>query len=200
MKIAVTEFCADHHTNPESGATLLSPEQIAAVCEYANVHTDDLKEGDESHVRTLMIHPAQVGGDLITVPFMPITDENRHLLQSGYVMRRDGELPFLMRWFEGDDVNGTSKVESLLVICYTADALAKEGVEIDGDFGIVTILGLREGFEGRAAMVPATVLRNALGEKYGGTPSDDEGGFSEANYREGVEFYEKHATIRNTRC
>ena len=118
-----------------------------------------------------------------------ITDENRHLLRSDYVARREGELPILTRWFDSADVE-PAECPWLDIILYSAEQLKKEGVEIGGEWGIVSILSATSPDE--APMPPITAMRNALGKEEGGSgvPLDRE------YYMRAVEYWSKWATIK----
>ncbi len=116
-----------------------------------------------------------------------ITDDNRHLLRSGYEARNKDELPVLTRWFEGL----TAPVaDYLVVILYSRAQLAKEGEPIDGDWGIVGCLATAEPDE--IPMAPITMMRNALGVAEGGSdvPLD------RAAYQRSVAYWERHANWR----
>jgi hypothetical protein len=117
----------------------------------------------------------------------PITDANRHQLRSAYEARSTGELPVLVRWFEGID---PPVANYLLPILYSRDQLAREGSPIDADWGVVGCLYTVEPQE--LPMVPITMLRNALGVEEGGSgvPLD------RAAYRRAVAFWEAHANWR----
>lgn len=118
---------------------------------------------------------------------VPINDDNRHLLRTGYEARSREELPVLVRWFE--------EVESpvaryILPILYSAEQLAKEGSPIDADWGVVGCLYTMTPEE--IPMVPITMMRNALGVEEGGSgvPLD------RVAYRHSVAFWETHANWR----
>lgn len=118
---------------------------------------------------------------------VPITDDNRHRLRSAYEARSRGELPVLVRWFEGVE---PPVADYLVVILYSAEQLAKEGSTIDGEWGIVGCLYTATPEE--IPMAPITMMRNALGVEEGGSgiPLDREA------YRRSVEFWETHANWR----
>ena len=118
---------------------------------------------------------------------MPITDENRSLLRSSYEARSSGELPVLVRWFEGVE---PPVADYLVVILYSAAQLAKEGAPIQGDWGIVGCLYTQAPEE--VPMAPITMMRNALGVEEGGSgvPIDREA------YRRSVAFWERNANWR----
>lgn len=121
---------------------------------------------------------------------VPITDDNRHLLRSGYEARTREELPVLARWFEGID---PPKGEYLLVILYDQVQMAKEGDKIEADWAVVGCLATMTPEE--TPLNPITMMRNALGVEEGGSgvPIDRE------QYNRAVTFWENHATWRDVR-
>lgn len=118
---------------------------------------------------------------------IPIDDGNRHRLRSAYEARNSGELPVLVRWFEGVE---PPVAEYLIVILYDRTQMAKEGTPIDADWGIVGCLYTMTPEE--TPMTPITMMRNALGVEEGGSgvPIDREA------YRRAVEFWEGNAGWR----
>ena len=118
---------------------------------------------------------------------VPITDDNRHLLRSGYEERTRGELPVLVRWFEGID---PPLADYLIVILYSREQLAKEGTHITADYGVVGCMYTAEPIE--TPMAPITMMRNALGVEEGGSgvPLNREA------YLRSVEFWRTHANWR----
>ncbi len=121
---------------------------------------------------------------------IPITEDNGHLLRSDYEARTPDELPVLNRWFEGVDA---PPAEYLLVILYDREQLAKEGVRISADWGVVGCLATLEPKE--TPLAPITMLRNALGVEEGGSgvPLDREA------YLASVDFWSRHANWRESR-
>jgi hypothetical protein len=118
---------------------------------------------------------------------LPVTDDNRHLLRSGYEARTPAELPVLVRWFEGVDA---PVANFLIVILYDRAQLALEGEIIDADWGVVGCLYTMTPEE--IPMAPITMMRNALGVEEGGSgvPLD------RAAYQRSVEFWQQHANWR----
>jgi len=118
---------------------------------------------------------------------VPITDDNRHLLRSGYEARNSAELPVLVRWFEGVE---PPVANYLVVILYSAEQLAREGAPIEADWGIVGCIYTAAPEE--IPMAPITMLRNALGVEEGGSgvPLDRDA------YRRSVAFWERNANWR----
>ena len=120
-----------------------------------------------------------------------ITPANQHLLKSGYVARRESELPVLERWFDQADVTA-EKAPILDLVLYSREKLIAEGepVPADGQWGIVAILSSADTTE--APMSPITMMRNALGTDQGGSgwPLD------RAAYAQSVEYWSRYATIK----
>ncbi|MGY0560288.1 DUF3228 family protein [Luteimonas sp. A277] len=118
---------------------------------------------------------------------VPITDDNRHLLRSAYEARSKAELPVLVRWFEGVE---PPVAGYFVVILYSAEQLAKEGVPIDGEWGVVGCLYTADPEE--IPMAPITMMRNALGVEEGGSgvPMD------RGAYRRAVDFWNNNANWR----
>lgn len=117
----------------------------------------------------------------------PITEDNRHLLRSGYEARTRAELPVLVRWFEGLE---PPVADYLVVILYSRGQMAKEGTPIDADWGVVGCMYTATPEE--IPMAPITMMRNALGVEEGGSgvPIDREA------YARSVAFWETHANWR----
>ncbi len=118
---------------------------------------------------------------------VPITDANRHLLRSDYEARNSGELPVLVRWFEGLE---PPVANYLIPILYSREQLAREGSPIDADWGVVGCIYTMTPEE--TPMAPITLLRNALGVEEGGSgvPLD------RPAYLQSVEFWRGHANWR----
>ena len=118
---------------------------------------------------------------------VPITDANRHLLRSAYEARSSGELPVLVRWFEGVE---PPVADYLVAILYSREQLAKEGSPIEASWGIVGCMYTSEPAE--IPMAPITMLRNALGMAEGGSgvPVDRDA------YQRAVEYWSAHANWR----
>ena len=116
-----------------------------------------------------------------------ITPENRHLLRNAYEARTPAELPVLVRWFEGLD---PPVANYLVPILYSREQMAKEGNDVDADWGVVGCLYTMEPQE--IPMVPITMMRNALGVEEGGSgvPIDREA------YARSVGFWSAHANWR----
>lgn len=118
---------------------------------------------------------------------VPVTHENRHLLRSDYDARTPGELPVLVRWFEGIE---PPVAEYLIVIVYSRAQLAKEGTTIDTDWGVVGCMYTAEPVE--TPMAPVTMMRNALGVEEGGSGVE----LDRDAYMRSVAFWRVHANWR----
>ncbi|KAK9837293.1 hypothetical protein WJX81_004048 [Elliptochloris bilobata] len=129
---------------------------------------------------------------------LTITDQNRHLLRSGYIKRRPEELAVLARWFPAGRVQAP-QATWLDIILYSReqlvaerDALPRSGPVAElpyAPWGIISIKGQMEDYE--TPMTPATAMRNALGREEGGSgvPLD------RVAYEEAMQFWDTHALI-----
>lgn len=120
-----------------------------------------------------------------------ITPENKHLLDSAYVARREEELPVLVRFFPSDYDN-RAVAEELTVVLYSKEQLIKEGDNPTtlADWNIITILS--EPVKGQISpMPPITAMRNALGIEFGGNGS----AINREAYMQSVEFWSTYASI-----
>jgi|TARA_R110001583_G_scaffold16234_5_gene66169 hypothetical protein len=187
MRIVMTGFAAGRHfDNPEFGGTKI-PTTIDSFLDKVNTlaETADLADGYAPFCKHLFAE--NFTGALSGV--VEITSRNDMRLHTGYVARREGELPILTRWFDSLDVD-LEPAPYLDVILYSAEQLKQEGIEIDGEWGIVSINSVSSAAED--PMPPITMMRNALGKEQGGSgvPLDAE------EYQRAVEFWSNHATVR----
>ena len=188
MHFDITDFAL---RNWQEGASTLmlgiSPEELVVRCNAAG---GPLVDGYAPFCKHLFLK-----NDTPTrAAFAPITDENRPLLRSGYLARREGERAVLERWFEGLEA---PRAEWLDVILYSHDQLLAEARDYpdeqpvpDCDWGIVSIIGVLEPSE--PPMPPITQMRNALGRGEGGSgvPLDPKG------YDRAADFWDRHAAVR----
>ena len=192
MKIAMTSFALRNWDPERSGTHIvgLSPDDLTARCNTALAAGGELVPGYAPFCKHLFLE-----NDTSTrAAFAPITDENRHLLRSGYASRREGELAVLERWFEDIEAPVAGFLD---VILYSHDQLVAEAADYpdeadvpECDWGIVSIIATLEASE--PPMPPITQMRNALGRAEGGSgvPVD------RAKYEEAVAFWDAHAAIR----
>jgi len=131
-----------------------------------------------------------------------ITLENYQYLRSGYSARRDSELPYLSRWFDFP-VKNTKPSKNLVLILYSREQLLEEHngdqaqfeshefeIPEDCEYGIVSMQALNEVVV--EPMTPYTMVRNALGIKWGGNGED----INEDYLRTAAEYWSTHAIIK----
>ena len=97
MKIVLTEFARPRLFPSVPRANTIQDVTAEEFVTYLNTH-EPLKvlEGYAPFCK-LHVYRNWTSTKALTIP---ITDENRHLLQSGYEARNDNELGVLTRWFE----------------------------------------------------------------------------------------------------
>ena len=187
MSIVFTGFAIGRHFNPEFAGTKIhshTPDEFLSEI-AANPYSGYWAPGYAPFCRHLFVPnftDARMG-------VHEITPENRHLLQSDYVARRDGELPILTRWFNSADVE-PAECSWLDIILYSAEQLKQEGSPLDGAWGIVSILSAVSPDE--APMPPITAMRNALGKDEGGSGVS----LDREYYMRAVEYWSQWATIK----
>ena len=194
MQIALTDFA---RRNWEPGSTSstriegLSQDELVAHCNQAVAAGAELVPGYAPFCKHLfLVNKSPTRGG-----FAEITDQNRHLLQSGYRARREGELAVLERWFEGLEAPVAAYLD---VILYSHAQLVKEAADFpdqeagvpDCDWGIVSIIGTLEPIE--PPMPPITQLRNALGTAEGGSGAP----IDTTKYAAAVAFWDRHAAVK----
>ena len=111
MKIAVTKFARVNYP-------FIDMDILLKKCENADLI--------KSHLKFCRYISLPVRG--LESSIVPITNENRHLLVSGYLTRKNDaakELPYLSRWFEKGTVSPVP-AKSVTVILYNRDQLALE--------------------------------------------------------------------------
>ena len=98
---------------------------------------------------------------------VPITDANRHLLQTVNSVRRDGETSYQQPFFSSVDVDPPTATH-LHLILYSAGQLAREGITLSpsSSHGIVSINAEMVGTP--IPPTPATIERNEAGLLAGG--------------------------------
>ena len=181
MLISLTEFALRHFDADRAGTiiTSQSPEQFE---KGANVAIDRLRPGYADFCKLAFVEnwtDARAGT-------LHITPENERFLKSGYKVRTDGEMPVLVRWFEGVK---SPRAEYLCIVLYSAEQLSKEGNPVNADYGIVAILGQMDDQE--EPMSPITMWRNALGIKVGGSGA----AIDPEAYARSAEFWDTHAAV-----
>lgn len=190
MQVELTQFCMQRHFAVDRPGTVITDQTPAQFLNELNRQlkngTAKVVDGYADFCKLIFVKNwtnAKAGT-------LPITDENRHLLKSDYKARTEGELPVLMRWFEGIDA---PVAEWLCVVVYSKEQLEKEDdcVKLICDWGAVAILGQMHDSE--EPMNPITMMRNALGTAEGGSgfPLD------RAKYMDSVRFWQSHAVVKS---
>lgn len=183
--IYLTKFAQRHWQSDFKGTRILVRQ--AEFLKMINSLQDSgyvMLNGDLPYIKHMLF---RTSGCVATSGVAEITPENKHLLCSGYAVRREGELAYLARWFEGMEA---PIAKHLHIVVYGREHLLQQGEDGEGDFGIVSIAGaLTPGMQPRS---PETIMRNALGLEFGGNgkPIDVE------EYKQGIEFWNKYALIR----
>lgn len=184
MKIVLTEFARPRLFPSEPRANTIQDVTADEFVTYLNEH-EPLKVLDGyADFCKLYVYRNWTSTKAYTIP---ITDENRHLLRSGYESRSDRELGVLTRWFEGVS---PPVANYIIPILYSREQMAKEGAPVDAEWGVVGCMYTMEPAE--TPMAPITMMRNALGVSEGGSgvPIDREA------YARAVAFWDTHANWR----
>lgn len=184
MSIVLTEFARPRLFPREPRRNTIQDVSAEQFVAHLNAVAPDRVLDGYAPFCKLHVHRNWTSTRTLTIP---ITDDNRHLLRSGYEARSTSELPVLVRWFEGVD---PPVANWLIVILYDRAQMAKEGTPIDADWGIVGCMYTMAPEE--TPMAPITMMRNALGVAEGGSgvPID------RVAYARSVAFWERHANWR----
>ena len=188
--IALTSFARRNWEPGASGTRIvgIEPGALVARCNQAMRDGASLVDGYAPFCKHLFLpNPSQT-----RCGFAPITDENRHLLKSGYLARREGELAVLERWFEDIEAPVATHLDVILYshaqLLIEADAFPEDVP--DCDWGIVSTLGVLKPEE--PPMPPITQLRNALGPSEGGSGV----AIDVEAYGRAVDFWDRHAAVK----
>ena len=168
----------------------ISPDELVEKCNAAIADGAELVAG----YAPFCCHLFLANDTPTPCSFAPINDDNRHLLHSGYVARREGELAVMERWFEGLEPQPAAFLDVILYSRAQLEIEAADGPDGDDlpdcDWGIVSIIGVLEASE--PPMPPITQMRNSLGTAEGGSGV----AIDRAAYEKAVDFWERHAAIR----
>ena len=175
-------------TKPDFAGTVVTEVDLEAILTYINLREEKGREGYAPFVTKW-----DIPTNLLTGTYCgeaEITDDNKHLLKSGYKTRREGELPYLTRWFEGLNKPLATRV---VAICYSREQLEAEGEKVTGIKGdlILVLGGPDKDVDPSDTMDPATMLRNALGKEFGGSGHP----LNKEMYIKMCAYYDKHALI-----
>jgi hypothetical protein len=184
MRVVLTEFARPRLFPREPRANTIQDVTAAQFQAHLNAHAPLQVLDGYAPFCKLHVHRNWTSTRCLAVP---VTDDNRHLLRSGYEARSRDELPVLVRWFEGLQ---PPVANFLIPILYSRAQLAKEGSPIDADWGVVGCMYTMEPEE--TPMAPITLMRNALGVDEGGSGV----ALDRAAYLRSVEFWRTHANWR----
>jgi len=133
---------------------------------------------------------------------MKITLDNYQYLISSYQKRREGELPVLTRYLKFPDKRFILKAKYLAVVIYDREQLKKEFYKtahmnnkdsaifiFNNDWGVVSIMAQNVDYE--EPMTPATMLRNNLDLKFGGSGVE----LNKEKYLKSVKFWNENAIV-----
>lgn len=193
-QVGITNFALGRHFSPTFAGTRvlgMTSDELVDLANAALAAGAELQPGYAPFCKHLFVQnpgPTKAGLARITI-------ENEYLLRTGYEARRDGELPVLVRWFEGLEA---PRAEWLDFILYSREQLEEEDkdkpvAERDvpaADWGIVSINAELEATE--SPMPPITMMRNALGKSEGGSGV----ALDREAYACSVEFWKNHASVR----
>ncbi len=130
---------------------------------------------------------------------IPITMDIYPFIRHGYVARNEKELPVLTRWVELPMEFDIPLCQNLICVLYTAEQLLKEHIAMGGkeedfdmtyQYRVVSILTSNTDIAD--PMLPITMMRNWLGEKFGGNGMN----IDENKYKKSVEYWSKNIIIK----
>jgi hypothetical protein len=212
MKIKLTEF-ALRHFNPKFGATKIlnyTPEEFEEIVQFSiDSKGYGLFDSFKTEVLPIINGYAPFCKLLPITNFtdaksgtIPLTLENIGIYQfirSGYFTRTEDELPVFSRWVKLPF--NRPNAEFLMLILYSKEQIDKESITkslenksythipFEADYGIVSINGQSHPYE--EPIKPETMIRNALGIKYGGSGVK----INKKKYLESVQFWENNISI-----
>ena len=191
------EFAMRQWDDPAYGGTRINFDKAEFVKRIHEAHAGGagLVDGYAPFCKHVFV-PNFIAGTKVGA--IPITEENQHLLRSGYSARSDAELPVLTRWFPEEKVE-IPEATFLDIILYSREQLELERSAMaskqerpplpDAPWGIISVKGQTVDYE--CPMTPITIMRNALGREEGGSgvPIDRE------KYAASVEYHQHHAPL-----
>ena len=197
MNCALNSFaerhCWESNKSQDFSGTKLSILAINKIIEIINQNDviSNSKEGYAPFCRIYKITKdmiLEIGN--ILMAYVKREDIVAGAIQSGYVARRESELPVLTEWVYSCDVLKNIYADYLNIILYSREQLLKESEACStADWEIVSINA--ETNAGESPMTPATMIRNALGVEYGGSGVK----LDKEAYLKSVEFWSKHVAV-----
>ena len=187
MKYRIGTFAFRRHfTGSDEPCTRVTGCTSLELEEFLNeVHSEaDLADGYAPFCKHLRIP------NLTTTRLTALPIKGREsLLRSGYVARRAGETPVLMRWFNEMDVE-VPRASWLDIILYHRSHFEEDGEAEAAEWRVVAINA--ENAATTTPMPPSTIYRNALGHAFGGSgvPIDSD------YLLQSIAYWSKHAMVR----
>jgi len=128
--------------------------------------------------------------------YSEITPNNKHLIESCYEARKEGELAVLIQYFDRAKVP-PPQASHLDIILYSREQIIQENLDMgeeppktDSPWGIISVKGQLCDYE--LPMQPITMMRNALGRSEGGSGVS----LDREKYIESVEFWKRYCSIK----
>ena len=121
-------------------------------------------------------------------PIIRISKMNQRFLRTEYKARTDSELPVLVRYFPKTSPIKKQIADYIDVILYSQLQMKKENDSTGASFDIVSV---NAEMAEPVPMTPNTILRNALGIKYGGSGKK----IDRDQYLQSVKFWSEHAIM-----
>lgn len=137
---------------------------------------------------------------------VPLTDDNKALIETDYIARRDSELPVLTRWIPRAKLPNLPPAKYLDLILYSHEQLKLEAEAMGEQMGqqmwptdctkdiaqCYAIISIKpQNYDFELPMQPITMLRNCIISEGGsGVPIDRE------KYKKSVEFWRYNVELR----
>ena len=192
--LVMDDFAIRQFNNPEyTGTGITFPvDEFERTVNNFYTSEDQLRAGYAPFCKHLFV-PNFAG---VKCGYVEKTEENKHLIESGYESRKKEELAVLVEFIPQSKLP-TPQASHLDIILYSREQITKENLAMgltppatDAPWGIISVKGQLCDFE--TPMQPITVMRNGLGVKYGGSGID----IDEDKYAESVAFWSKHVAIK----
>lgn len=181
--IEATKFVKEQSTHD---IVKILPQILRDAYDIMNLYPKDCRQGLYPFSRIVPLYNTPYSN--LKCRIVKITSKNEKYLKTDYIARREGEIPYLKRWFPKNAPVKPLTADHVDVILYNAEQLKKEGTSIKSDWGIVCI---NVELEKDSPLSPTTMVNNQLGIKFGGNgePIDMK------KYLKSVEFWKNHALL-----